>query len=235
MPKGCLMDETQRIKEAYKRRAIHAGRRKKSKDKYPYFFSRQREIEIIRAISKTGLGPIINKNILDVGCGSGNILGYFLQCDVLSENLFGIDLLCVRIDEARRLYPKMSFWCGSAESLPYCDRFFDIIIQSTMFTSILDSTMKKKIADEMLRVLKPDGIIIWHDYRFNNPLNKDVKGIRKKEIIELFDHCHFSFKLMNLNPLIARPLSQLSWKLCEFFEKVIFLRTHWLVTIKKRG
>ena len=227
------MDEIQRIKEAYKRREKHNRRRKKSADKYPYFFSRQRKIEIIKAISQSGIGPLINKKILDVGCGGGGILGYFLEFGVPPENLFGIDLLSERIEEASRFYPKMSFWCGSAERLPNRNRSFDIITQSTVFTSILDSTMKKKIAGEMLRVLKPDGIIIWHDYRFNNPLNKDVKGIRKKELVELFDHCHFSFKLMNLNPLIARPLSQLSWKLCELFEKIIFLRTHWLVTIKK--
>ncbi len=156
-----------------------------------------------------------------------------MQPGALRETPYGFDSPPRRIEEAQRLYPGMSFTCENAEILSYPNEFFDIITQSTVFTSILDSRMKKRMAVEMVRVLKIGGIIIWHDYRFDNPLNKDVKGIRKKEIIELFDHCHFSFKLMNLNPFIARPLSQLSWKLCELFEKITFLRTHWLVTIKK--
>jgi len=39
--------------------------------------------------------------------------------------------------------------------------------------------MKKKIAGEMLRVLKPSGFILWYDYHMNNPKNPDVRGLRK--------------------------------------------------------
>ena len=54
-------------------------------------------------------------------------------------------------------------------------------MQSTCFTSILDQEMKKSIAREVLRVLKDEGIILWYDFRYNNPKNPDVKGIEKKK------------------------------------------------------
>lgn len=222
------MDEVQRIKKAYSRRKKRTGNR------YSYFFSQQRKNEIKRAIRNAGVSSrLMNKRVLDVGCGSGEILSYFLEGGVLPENLYGIDLLSGRIEEAQRLYPGVSFTCGNAERLHYASKFFDIITQSTVFTSILDSKMKRSMAVEMLRVLKTGGIIIWHDYRFNNPFNKDVKGIKKGEIVALFKNCDFVFQSMNLNALIARPLAQFSWKLCELLEKIPFLRTHWLVTIKK--
>jgi len=222
------MDEVQRIKEAYKRR----GKRKENR--YSYFFSQQRRSEIKKAINDAGMvGLLMNKRILDIGCGHGEVLSYFLEEGVSPRNLHGIDLLSERIEEAQRLYPGVSFTCTNAERLPYADLFFDIITQSTAFTSILDLQMKKRIANEMLRILKNDGIIIWHDYRFNNPFNRDVKGIKKEEIMALFENCNFSFHSMNLNAFIARPLAQFSWKLCEQLERIPFLRTHWLVTIRK--
>jgi len=36
--------------------------------------------------------------------------------------------------------------------------------------------MNQGIATEMLRVLKPDGIILWYDYHMNNPKNPGVKA-----------------------------------------------------------
>lgn len=129
----------------------------------------------------------------------------------------------------------MHFTCGNAEELPYPDEYFDVITQSTMFTSILDDELKKNIALEMLRVLHNNGIIIWHDYRYSNPLNPDVKGIGKREIKTLFPGCQFIPKIINLNPFIARPLVRISWTMCEILEHISFLRSHWLVTIKKGG
>jgi len=223
------MDEVQRIKDAYSKKE------RKSRSRYSHFFSRERERGIREALREAGINALSEKSILDVGCGNGAILSLFLKEGALPENLYGIDLLPERIQEAKRLYPDVCFTCGNAEKLLYPDKFFNIITQSTMFTSILDMNMKKGISKEMLRVLKPDGIIIWHDYRFDNPFNPDVKGVGKTEIEQLFPDCQFDFKLINLNPFIARPLSRLSWGLCEVLEKVPILRTHWLVTIKKRN
>jgi ubiquinone/menaquinone biosynthesis C-methylase UbiE len=221
------MDEVQRIRDVY------GKRREKLGGIYSRFFSRQREREIKEAVTREGFTSLLEMKILDIGCGNGAILTYFLKEGVPQENLYGIDLSPERIEEAKRLYPGICFSCGNAEKLPYSNEFFDIITQSTVFTSILDIGMKKEIAFEMIRVLKEDGVIIWHDYRFNNPLNRDARGIGKRQIMNLFPGCAFNFKLTNLNPFIARPLSRFSLKLCEILEMASFLLTHWLVIIRK--
>lgn len=211
----------------------------KKKDKlnsaYSRLFSQQREKEIKKA-SRSGkfISPI-NKKILDVGCGNGAVLSNFSKEGVPLGNLYGIDIWPERIEKAKKLYPGMCFTCENAERLPYPDDFFDIVIQATVFTSILELQVKKRVASEMVRVLKPEGLIIWHDFRFDNPFNPNVKGIRKREIMNLFPYCQFNFKLINLNPFIARPLAGFSWSLCEALEKIPILRTHWLVTIKKQS
>lgn len=222
-----MNDEVLRIKEAYSKR------KEKRNSQYSLFFSICREKEIKESIKRNGITLLDNKKILDVGCGNGEVLSYFLKDDVPQENLYGIDILPERIEKAKGTYPQIHFTCGNAEELPYPDEYFDIVTQSTMFTSILDAEMKRKVASEMLRVLRNDGIIIWHDYRYNNPFNPDVKGIGAKEIKALFPDCQFNCKLINLNPFIARPLIKISWKICKVLDKIHFLSTHWLVTIKK--
>ena len=51
---------------------------------------------------------------------------------------------------------------------------FDIVMQYTVFTSVLDYEVKKRIAREMVRVSKKNGSIIWYDMRITNPSNLNI-------------------------------------------------------------
>jgi len=64
-----------------------------------------------------------------------------------------------------------------------------VVSQFTLFTSILSEPMKNRMAAEMIRVLKPGGVILWYDFRFNNPRNQNVRGIESPEITSLFPGC----------------------------------------------
>jgi len=88
------------------------------------------------------------------------VLRDFIKYGATPENLYGIDLLSDRMETAKRLSPHLNFYLGSATELPFEDEFFDIVMQFTVFTSVLDTEMKQKIAKEMFRVLKLEGIII---------------------------------------------------------------------------
>jgi len=164
----------------------------------------------------------------------GGQLREFVQWGAKPENLYGIDLLKDRIKKAKEINPNINFICDNAENLDFPDKNFDIVLQSTCFTSIFDLEMKKSIAKEMLRVLRDEGIILWYDFRYNNPKNPDVKGIEKKEIKGLFSACRYDFNLIILAPLIVRKLAPISLFLCEILGKIPFLRTHYLAVIKKK-
>ena len=165
----------------------------------------------------------------------GGMLQRFIKYGARPENLFGIDLLPDRIAQAKELNPLIDFKCGNAEALPYEDEFFDIVMQFTMFTSILDYTMKRNIAREMLRVLKPGGIILWYDYHMDNPKNPDVRGDKEKEINDLFMKCEINLKRVTLASPLARAIAPFSVILCELLEKIPLLCTHYLGLIKKRA
>ena len=226
--------EIDRIKKTYKKRdKIGISKLYSFLNKSTIFIYHQREKAMLEALSSQDIKDLSYKRILDVGCGSGGVLRDFIKYGAMPENLYGIDLLADRIETAKKLSPHINFHLGSATELPFENEFFDIVMQFTVFTSILDYSMKQKIAQEMLRVLKPDGIIIWYDYWISKPTNPDVKGVGKQEIKKLFPNCKFEFHRITLAPPIARLLVPISWMLCELLEKIRIFNTHYLAIIKK--
>jgi len=228
------MDEIERIRKAYeKRKNEQKNKLYTCFDKGNLFIIHQREKVLLNALENFKFSNLSEKKILDVGCGTGGILRDFIKYGAKPENLYAVDLLEGRIKIAKQLSPNIHFICRNASILPFESGYFDIVMQFTVFTSILDSTMKQRVAIEMLRVLHPSGIIIWYDYHMDNPKNPDVKGVKKKQINSLFPNCYIRLKRLTLAPPITRPIAPYSWLACYILEKIPILRTHYLGIIKK--
>jgi ubiquinone/menaquinone biosynthesis C-methylase UbiE len=188
-------------------------------------------LELLRRKRRTNLSGL---KILEVGCGSGHWLRRMIEWGAAPANVFGVDLLDDRIAAAREISPQnTNLICTSATELDFRDAEFDIVSQFIMFSSILDRPTKKKIAEEMLRVVKPAGLIIWFDYFVSNPRNPDVRGIAKNEITELFPGSEVSLKRVLLAPPIARAIAPYSQILCSALSRVPLLCTHYMGTIQK--
>lgn len=123
--------------------------------------------------------------------------------------------------------------CRNAAALEFPDESFDLIIQSTVFTSILNRDVQLLLAREMVRVLRPNGLILWYDFHMNNPRNPDVRGVTSREIHRLFEGCTIELSRMTLAPPLTRMLAPFSWFACQLFSAVPWLCTHYLGTIRK--
>lgn len=197
-----------------------------------HFFRIQNRYRSTLSLLKTaGWLSLANTRVLDVGCGNGNMLRQFLQWGAKPENLAGIELRPEPVEYALTLNPNLDIRCGSATDLPWPDDTFDLVCQHTAFSSILDWEMRKDVASAMLRVLKPDGVILWYDF-WLNPTNPQTHGIRPKEIKQLFPNCRYEFQRITLAPPIARKLAPISWGLCLFLEGLKIFNTHYLVAIR---
>src|SRR5215510_9472751 len=179
---GSSSIEEVRIQAAY-------AKRQKDDARYSYFsmgnlFEKQeRERRLLTLLKRHGLAPLHTKKILEVGCGTGYWLRELIKWGARPENITGIDLLVDRVAEARSLCPEaVRIVYGNAAELAFPDATFDLVVQSTVFTSVLDTSMKQQMASEMLRVVKDDGFLLWYDYHVNNPWNSDVRGIKRQEI-----------------------------------------------------
>lgn len=227
--------EDSRIRAAYARRQANLD-----KSVYSHFnkgnLVRVQELEarILQLLESHDRRELRNQTILEVGCGTGYWLREFIKWGARPEGLVGVDLLADRIAQATQVCPStVSFYCESASTLRFPDSSFDLVLQSTVFTSILNPGMKQQIALEMLRVLKPEGVILWYDAAVDNPRNADVRGINRKEIAELFPHCRIELSRITLAPPLARLIAPYSWTASQLLGRIPLLCTHLLGTIRK--
>ena len=225
--------EEARIRAAYARREEDDTRYSWFSPGYQ-FMVQQRERRLLALFRRHDCENLATKKILEVGCGTGQWLRDFVKWGARPENVTGIDLLADRVSKARRLCPPaVRIQCASAAELPFSNERFDLVLQSTVFTSILDPDLKRRVAAEMMRVVKPEGFILWYDYHVNNPWNNDVRGVKRREIYQLFPDCRINLQRITLLPPLARFLAPYSYLGCYLLEKLPPLCTHYLGVIRK--
>jgi ubiquinone/menaquinone biosynthesis C-methylase UbiE len=229
-----LRAEEGRIRQAYARRCnSHLYSRFNPAH---LFMLQERERRLLGLLSRHGYEPLDTKKILEIGCGNGDFLRDFIKWGARPENISGIDLLPERVSEAVHLSPKaVTIRPGNAATLQFPDESFDVVLQSTVFTSVLDGSVKRQIASEMCRVVKSEGLIVWYDYHVDNPKNPDVKGVKDREIRALFPECEIRLHSITLAPPVARLLAPYSWFICYLLSKIPWLCTHYIGVIRKNG
>jgi ubiquinone/menaquinone biosynthesis C-methylase UbiE len=200
------------------------------------FIVQQRERHILDFLLRYAFAELASKTILEVGCGTGYWLREFTKWGARPDRITGIDLLADRLTLAKRsCSPEVRLQCASGTDLPFRRESFDLVFQSTVFTSILDDQMRRRVAAEMLRVVKPHGLILWYDFYLNNPRNGDVRGVKRREIEKLFPYCRIDLRRLTLAPPLARVLARYSYLACYILEKVPLLCTHYLGVIRKES
>ncbi|MCY0893370.1 MAG: hypothetical protein OWR52_07670 [Acidibacillus sp.] len=97
------------------------------------------------------------------------------------------------------------------------------------------SIMAKQVAQEISRVLKTDGKVLWYDLRYDNPYNTDVRAISIHEIHELFPHLTLDVKKITLLPMITRKLGKWADLVYPALYQLSFLRTHDVALFTKQS
>jgi SAM-dependent methyltransferase len=224
--------ETTRILEVYKHR---------SEGDYSFSnlwslqIAQRREFLLARMLCNAGIRSLAGSRILDVGCGDGRLLRLFAQWGAAPGHLFGCDINPGRLDLARDLQPGADFQQIDGHRLPYEGAYFDIVCQFTVFSSILSSAMRVSLADEMRRAVRPGGVIVWFDFRYNNPWNRNVRGVGKQEIKELFPSTTLTIASLGLLPPVARRVAACSSTLAAVLERFPPLRYAYLAVIHTKG
>lgn len=177
--------------------------------------------------------PTGGDKVLEIGFGKIGWLADMLSWGLDSQDLAGIELDGVRGAVARKRFPGADLRIGNAEELPWPDDSFSLVVASTVFSSILDSKLRRQIAREIDRVLCPEGTIVWYDLAVNNPSNKNVRGIGKRELRSLFPGYRVDSRSVTLAPPIARIVAPRSFPLAVMLSAIPLLRTHRLAVLSK--
>jgi ubiquinone/menaquinone biosynthesis C-methylase UbiE len=228
------MDDLARLRTEYADRA----RRFADSDVYSAFnranlFAIQsRQRAVLDALRQHGLTDLSGLRIFEMGCGGGGVLVEYLGLGASPRNLYGIDLLSDRLPQALFRLPASNLANADGANLPFPANAFDLVLQYTAISSILDPNLRRAICADMLRVTRPGGLILSYDF-WLNPTNKQTLGLRPAEIRESFPGCAVRFYKITLAPPIARRLVPLSWTLALLLESLGIFNTHYLAAIRK--
>ncbi len=142
------------------------------------------------------------KSVLDVGCGTGNILLEVIKTK--SVEIAGIDLSEKMLDIAkRRIGNAADLRNGDSEHLPWNSSAFDMVICTDSFHHYPDPLA---VLNEIRRVLTPKGKIIiadpWMPSPFRQLLNifipfsndGDIKMYSQREMKKLIEKCGLKFE-----------------------------------------
>jgi SAM-dependent methyltransferase len=113
---------------------------------------------------RRSFAPPPNGRLLDIGCGDGGELTRWVAAGWQSPCLAGTELIPVRLARARAACPGAEVREVDGPSLPFPDGAFDAATATMVFSSILDAGVRKALFGEMLRVVRPGGIILVYDF-----------------------------------------------------------------------
>ncbi len=220
------MNLSKSISEQYKRRE---GKETLYSDS-PY--TREVREELLRKMTslfKRHFGDTDKLTILEIGAGDGGNVPLFLKLGFKRENIALNELLPQRILNIKKNHPDITLFEGDATGINFNNSHFDIVFQSTVFTSILNQKNRELLAQKMWSLTKSGGGVLWYDFIYNNPKNPDVKKVSKKEVICLFSEA-VTYDIIKVT--LAPPVGRRVGNLYKYFN-VSPLRSHILALFRK--
>lgn len=184
-------------------------------------------------LRRAGAFPEAETPCLEVGYGTLGWLGDLITWGVAERRLHGIELDGERARHARASLPAADLRLGDAARLPWAESTFGLVVVSTVFTSVLDSGTRRRMAGEIARVLRPRGAMLWYDFRLDNPRNPHVRGIGRRELRALFPDLEGEVRSLTLAPPLARLVAPLCYPVAVLLSSVPFLRTHLLAALTR--
>jgi SAM-dependent methyltransferase len=233
-PRSPQQSEPGAVRERYARRTAPPDRYAIT-DPAVYMTVQEKERALIRWLTQWSGFPIpAQVRLLEVGCGAGANLSQMLKLGLAPGNLVGNELIEERLAAARRQLPEaVRLVGGDASVLDFEAQAFDVVLQSTVFTSLLDGRFQERLAARMWDWVRPGGGVLWYDFVYDNPRNPDVRGVPLRRIRELFPQGEITWRRVTLAPPIARRVTRLHPALYDAFNVVPWLRSHVLCWIAR--
>jgi len=224
--------ETRAVAERYARRP--------APDRYSMLrpevwqWSQERQRVLLRLLATKGLRDLHALRLTEVGCGTGGNLLELLRLGFAPEHLCGIELLAERHAQARHVLPMpVALWQGDASAAPVAPGSQDLVLQATVFSSLLDDAFQQRLAGAMWSWLRPGGAVLWYDFTVDNPRNPDVRGVPLRRVEALFPGARVQARRVTLAPPLARRVCAWHPALYTVLNTVPWLRTHVLAWVEK--
>jgi ubiquinone/menaquinone biosynthesis C-methylase UbiE len=154
----------------------------------------------------------LNKDdrILDYGCGYGRTLAELQEQGF--RNLYGVDFSAEMIKRATLSIPEADFKVNDGICIPYPDEYFHGVIVLAVLTSIIDDRQQTELIREIIRVLKPGGLLCVSDFL----LNDDQRNLDRYELGKKINGTYGVFELPDGAKLRHHRIEYLDALLSDF-------------------
>ncbi|GKU25164.1 MerR family transcriptional regulator [Clostridium folliculivorans] len=144
----------------------------------------QKVYDLVEALGRSDL------RILEIGVGTGNLAGKFLNS---GYNIIGIDQSREMLSVAKEKHPKLKVRLGEFLKIPYENKSFDVIISTYAFHH-LNETEKYIAIEEIMRVLKDNGVIIMGDLMFESKASEEeILKVLPQSLVEEIKDEYYSY------------------------------------------
>ncbi len=164
--------------------------------------------------------------VLDLGMGNGRLAEVARDAGLPIVSWTGADLDPGAVAAAASSMSWAEFVEASADRLPFDTAAFDVVVTSTLFSSLPSGQLEEAVAAEIARVLARGGWLVWYDLRLGNPSNRAVHGIGRSRLAQLFPGWLSELRAVTLLPPVARRLGPLTRILYGPLELIPPLRSH---------
>jgi len=196
----------------------------------------ERQRAILQGLARRGWHVPAALAMTEVGCGAGGNLLEFLRAGFSAARLTGCEILPERLAMARTCLPgAVTLWPGDAAAAPIAAASQDLVLQATVFSSLLDDAAQQRLADAMWRWVKPGGAVLSYDFTVDNPRNRSVRGVPLARLRQLFPEGRLQHQRITLAPPLARSVARVHPSLYTVLNTLPLLRTHLLAWIDKQA
>lgn len=175
------------------------------------------------------LPELSEMDVLDVGCGIGQHLRWFVEQGANVRRLHGVDVLKSRVERSLASNPALDVQLAAADHLPFAASSFDLVTQFTAFSSMKRSTRKDAVG-EITRVARPGSTMIWFDVKRPNPTFPD--GVPLADVEGLFA----GWDVVTARSLCSRLLPRVAGSALAsaLVEAVPIARTNLLIVFRRQ-
>ncbi len=104
--------------------------------------------------------------VLDLGCGSGRILGYLL---LLGADATGVDLSERMVARCRQRFPDADVRVGDLSDLAATvDGHYDAVLLTANLIDVFDDTQRRRMLGELRGLLLPHGLLVFSSHNLDH-------------------------------------------------------------------
>jgi ubiquinone/menaquinone biosynthesis C-methylase UbiE len=197
------------------------------------YIHRARDKAFLALLRRHGFETLAGLRLLEVGCHEGALLRSLRAYGADAATLIGIDRDVTSLRRARDIVPEAGCCASDAVALPFTSSSFDLAFAFTFFSSVLEPEARRRAAREVVRVLRPGGLLVVYDF-WVNPLNRRARPLEEQELRDLFVGQRVEVERVTLAPPLVRLLRG-NPAVCQALERVTALRTHLLAAVVREA